>query len=134
MSGIFHNCPHFYGIDKYINLYLGKPSLTCNYYVSGRYPSSCFYLKCIVSETGFCLRLQVKTESSLRNIVLHKNRTMDNVQKHNNCINVPSSHLFAYCLVHFLFYAVDLYIPGHFKLSVLILQKVTDFFVPVCTV
>jgi hypothetical protein len=38
------------------------------YYVSGHYPSSCFYLKHRhgyiwkhnVSETGFCLRLQVK--------------------------------------------------------------------------
>jgi hypothetical protein len=39
-----------------------------NYYVFGHYPSSCLYLKNrpvyfskhIVSETGFCLRLQVK--------------------------------------------------------------------------
>jgi hypothetical protein len=29
-------------------------------YVSGHYPSTCFYLKHNVLETGFCLRLQVK--------------------------------------------------------------------------
>jgi hypothetical protein len=29
-----------------------------SYCVSGYYSSSCFYLKHIVSETGFCLRLQ----------------------------------------------------------------------------
>jgi hypothetical protein len=30
------------------------------YYVSGHYLSFCFYLKSNVSETGFCLHLQVK--------------------------------------------------------------------------
>lgn len=30
------------------------------YYVCGHYPSSCCYLKCNVSEFGFCLHLQVK--------------------------------------------------------------------------
>jgi hypothetical protein len=74
-----------------------------------------FYISKHVSETGFCLRLQVKptqlgpidkpspylrTESSLRNFVfwninrtvfLDKNKTIDNVQKHNICTNVPST-------------------------------------------
>jgi hypothetical protein len=100
------------------------------YYVSGHYPSSCFYLthcpalilKHCVSETGFSLRLQVKSiklnlidrarsetgPSSIDwpnwvgftwNIVfLNKNRNMGNVQKHNICINVPSSQNFrSYC-------------------------------------
>jgi hypothetical protein len=56
------------------------------YYVSGHYPSSCFYLKRRtvyiskpnISETGFCFRLQVKPTHLGPNI----NRTMDNVQKH----------------------------------------------------
>jgi hypothetical protein len=34
--------------------------------------------------------MKTETQSSLRN-VLNKNRTMDNVQKHNNCINIASS-------------------------------------------
>jgi hypothetical protein len=38
--------------------------------------------------------LKTETESCLRNIVLNKNRTMDNVQRHNSCINIPSSQTF----------------------------------------
>jgi hypothetical protein len=38
--------------------------------------------------------LNTETESSLRDVVLNKKRTMDNVQKHNNCINGPSSQTF----------------------------------------
>jgi hypothetical protein len=60
-----------------------------------------FIIKHNVLVTGFCLRLQVKPsqldpelvpisgdpESSLQNVAfLNKNRTMDNVQKHNICI------------------------------------------------
>jgi hypothetical protein len=52
-----------------------------------------FYLKHNISETGFHLRLQVEPtqlememEFSLQNIFLNKNRSMDNVQKHNSCI------------------------------------------------
>jgi hypothetical protein len=68
---------------------------------------SMFFLKHNVLETGFCLHLLVKpiplgpTEEvfpedgdriqSLKYCVLNKNRMMDNVQKHNVCINVPSS-------------------------------------------
>jgi hypothetical protein len=79
------------------------------YYVFGHYPSSCLYLKHRpvyfskhnVSETGFCLDwaqqsrfyLNTETESSLRNVVLKnkqdgaldKDKTLDNVQKHNIC-------------------------------------------------
>jgi hypothetical protein len=64
-----------------------------------------------VSETELCLRLQVKPTQlgpidrdspypQRQNPVsdtlyyLNKNRTMDNVQKHNICINVPSSQTF----------------------------------------
>jgi hypothetical protein len=60
-----------------------------------------YFSEHIISETGFCLRLQVKpeTESSLRNVVfwkinrmviLDKDRTMDNVWKQNICTNVPT--------------------------------------------
>jgi hypothetical protein len=39
--------------------------------------------------------LKTETKSSLRNVAfLYKNRTMDNVQKHNICITVPSSQTF----------------------------------------
>jgi hypothetical protein len=83
------------------------------YYVSQHYPSSCFYLKHSVSETGFCLRLNVKTTQlgpsdraspylprsgdkiqSPKSYVLNKNRTIFNVQKYNIYINVPSSQHF----------------------------------------
>jgi hypothetical protein len=38
--------------------------------------------------------LKMETESSLQNLyALNKNRTMDNVQKCNSCINTQSSHL-----------------------------------------
>jgi hypothetical protein len=55
-----------------------------------------------VSETGFCLRLRVLPtqlgpidQAGLRTLcVLNKNRRMDNVQKHNNCINISSSQIF----------------------------------------
>jgi hypothetical protein len=40
------------------------------------------------------LHLNTETESSLQNGVLNKNRTMDNVQKRNSYINVPSSQTF----------------------------------------
>jgi hypothetical protein len=71
-------------------------------YVSGHYSSSCFYQKhrpVYISkhsfpETGLYLRLQAKP-TQLNQIdraslykedgVLNKNRTMDNVQKHNIC-------------------------------------------------
>jgi hypothetical protein len=44
--------------------------------------------------------LKTETEFSLRNAVcLNKNMTMDNVQKHNVCINVPSSQNFRYYVV-----------------------------------
>jgi hypothetical protein len=40
--------------------------------------------------------LKTEPESSLRNAVyiLNKNRTMDNVDKHNNCINILLSPTF----------------------------------------
>jgi hypothetical protein len=88
-------------------------SLEYKYYVSGHHPSSCFYLKTkrfgnwILSsslEIGTSsidwtqlikFSLKLKTKSSLRNVViLTKNRTMDDDQKHNTCINVPSSQTF----------------------------------------
>jgi hypothetical protein len=54
-----------------------------------------------VSETGFCLRLQVKpTQLGPIDRVVpisgdrDKDRAMDNVQKHNICTNVPSSQTF----------------------------------------
>jgi hypothetical protein len=89
-----------------------------NYYVFGHYPSSCLCLKtqCYLFFSGLEIGtnsidwaqlsrfyLKAETESSLRNVVywkinrtvfLDKDRTMDNVQKHNSCINVPSSQTF----------------------------------------
>jgi hypothetical protein len=50
-----------------------------NYYVSGHYPSSCFYLKHTMFQRLDLVLLYV----------LNRNRAMDNVQKHNNCINIP---------------------------------------------
>jgi hypothetical protein len=43
--------------------------------------------------------LKTETESRLRNVVFWNiNRKMDNVQKHNVCINVPWSQMFrSYC-------------------------------------
>jgi hypothetical protein len=38
--------------------------------------------------------LKTDTESSLWNVVLNKNRMMDNFQKHNKYINIPSSQSF----------------------------------------
>jgi hypothetical protein len=90
------------------------------YYVFGYYPSSCLYLKCRpvslskhnVSETEFCLRHQAKptqlgpvgragpylrtqnTEYSLRNYIIDKDKTMDNVQKRNIYTNVQSKQTF----------------------------------------
>jgi DNA-dependent RNA polymerase auxiliary subunit epsilon len=37
---------------------------------------------------------KTETESRVRNVFLNKNRTMDNVQKHNTCIDVPSAQTF----------------------------------------
>jgi hypothetical protein len=80
--------------------------------VSEHYSSSCF---CLKHETFWRLdsvsasgernssiewaqlrryHLKPETDSSLQNAVLNKNRAMDNVQKHNNCINTPSSQTF----------------------------------------
>jgi hypothetical protein len=77
------------------------------YCVPGNYPLSCFYFETHnVSETGFCLRLLVEPTQlgpieraspwaenpvSETLCVLNKNRTMDNVQKQNYCVNIPSS-------------------------------------------
>jgi hypothetical protein len=38
--------------------------------------------------------LKIEREFSLRDVVLYNNRTMDNVQKHNNFIYIPSSQTF----------------------------------------
>jgi hypothetical protein len=46
-----------------------------------------------VSETGFCLRPQVKP-TQLGSIDRDSPRTMDDVQEHNNCTNLPSSQTF----------------------------------------
>jgi hypothetical protein len=47
------------------------------------------FVLCLCPEIGTSsvdwAQLKTDTESSLRNIVLNKNRTVDNVQKHNNC-------------------------------------------------
>jgi hypothetical protein len=60
-------------------------------YVSGYYPSSCFYLKQNVWDIESSsidwaqlsrFYLKTETEFSLRNVVLNKNRTLTNVQKH----------------------------------------------------
>jgi hypothetical protein len=94
--------------------------LKYKYYVFGHYPWSCLYLKhCAVyfskhniSETGVCLHLQVKPTQlgpkdgnriqspkgcvlkNKQDGVLDKDKTMDNVQKHSICTNVPSSQTF----------------------------------------
>jgi hypothetical protein len=69
------------------------------YYIccdSGHYSLSSFYL----SETGFCLRLQVDPtqlgpiDRASLYLNLNKNRMLDNVQKHNSYINIPSSQTF----------------------------------------
>jgi hypothetical protein len=58
------------------------------------------YLKRNISETVFCLRLQILPTQlvsldSLRNIVFEmKDRTMDNVQNYDSCINIPSSQTY----------------------------------------
>jgi hypothetical protein len=40
-----------------------------------------------------CTKIEFRREDSVSDklCVLNENRTMDNVQKHNNCINMPSS-------------------------------------------
>jgi hypothetical protein len=38
--------------------------------------------------------LKMEAESSLQTVVLYENRTMDNIQKHNNGINIPLSKTF----------------------------------------
>jgi hypothetical protein len=70
------------------------------------------------SETGFCLHLQVERtqfgpivraspyfRSGESSCALNLNKTMDNVQKHNNFINIQSSRTFRY------FYDTELSIP-----------------------
>jgi hypothetical protein len=53
------------------------------YYVSGHYPSSCFYL----NNTTFRIRdsVSVFRREYKQDGILDKNRTMDNVQTHNIC-------------------------------------------------
>jgi hypothetical protein len=51
------------GFETTFDTEVSDMSIICchyNYCVSGYYPSSCFYLKHNVSETGFCLRFQVE--------------------------------------------------------------------------
>jgi hypothetical protein len=65
-----------------------------NYWLSGHYPSSSFYLK-------LYLHLWVKgieAEARLGHIVLNKNRMMEYVQKVNSCIHVPLSRTSRSCL------------------------------------
>jgi hypothetical protein len=99
------------------NLNFLMTSNSYNYCVFRHYPSSCLYLKTVlfiitkhnVSETGFCLRLQGKPTQTYGDRIqspkryfrnnktgwfLDNDKTMDNVQKHNTCINVPSSQTF----------------------------------------
>jgi hypothetical protein len=86
--------------DSLLKGYIFSRHNMYNYYVFGHYPSSCLYLK--------NCRLFFKTQrfsdwtlSPKRCVLknkqdgfLDKDRTMDNVQKHNNCTNVPSSQTF----------------------------------------
>jgi hypothetical protein len=44
--------------------------------------------------TGIALPFSLRLWNINRTVFLDKNRTMDNVQKHNICINVPSSQTF----------------------------------------
>jgi hypothetical protein len=125
-------------LQRILYLKLNRSFYVYKCYVSGHYPSSCLYLKKSpdyfskhnVSETGFCLRLQVKptqlspidrvspylrtsidwaqlsrfylkteTKSSFRKVwfwkiirrFLDKDKTMDNVRKHNIRTSVRSS-------------------------------------------
>jgi hypothetical protein len=72
--------------------------LCCDWLV---YPIGCWY-RCPEIRTSYIdsaqlsrFYLKMATECTLRNAVfLNKNRTMDNVQKHNICINVSSSQTF----------------------------------------
>jgi hypothetical protein len=100
-----------------------------NYYVSGHHPLSCLYLETVlffsipVSETGLCLRLQVKPTlapsigptqevlpedgervQSRKRVLkkkigrsLDKDKTMDNVQKHNICTKDQFIHYMVPC-------------------------------------
>jgi hypothetical protein len=63
---IFINCMILYVTNSLYETF-NKACLFYKYYVCGHYPSSRLYLKTVlfifknnVSETGFCLRLQVK--------------------------------------------------------------------------
>jgi hypothetical protein len=70
--------------DCYLYYYYYK------YYVSGRYPSSCFkYKQGRVSDRILCPKRCVLNRKKGR--CFRINRTMDNVRKHNICINVPLS-------------------------------------------
>jgi hypothetical protein len=51
----------------------------------------------------------METESSLRNLAfLNKNKMMDNVQKHNICINITSSLTFRSYLFSYVDYMLSL--------------------------
>jgi hypothetical protein len=50
--------------------------------------------------------LKTETESSLRNVVLVKYRMMDNVQKHNNSINIPWAQTFRFYLQRSIFLTI----------------------------
>jgi hypothetical protein len=128
MSGIFRNCPictEFTSILIYTWSTIFNMQLLCFWTLSVVlfiYKTQRFEDWILSPSSGKNYSYGNRIQSRKR-CVLSKNRTMDNVQKHNHCINIPSSHLCAFYLVHLLFYALDLYILGHFKLSVLMLQK-----------
>jgi hypothetical protein len=65
-----------------------------NYCVSRHFQLPCFYLKCSISQTAFCLPFQRNRHSWAQSIELvpisRPDRIMENVQKHNKFINTPS--------------------------------------------
>jgi hypothetical protein len=86
--------------------------------------------KNIISETGFCLRLQVKPTLlrppflrsgpnvvfwKINGMILHVDKTMDNVQKHNTRTNVPSSQTFRSHMLFQIFFRIHLLVIGLFN-------------------
>jgi hypothetical protein len=51
-------------------------------------------LALLIGPNGVGFYLKMEIESSLQNLFLNKNMMMDNVHKHNICIDVPQSHTF----------------------------------------
>jgi hypothetical protein len=89
--------------------YLRTPVLTPRYVIQAKHSTN--HLRELRQNIKIYLKIHTYEALHQRTIKIDKNRTMNNVQKHNICINIPSSQTFRFYQSHNLALCIQYEMP-----------------------